>query len=123
MPWNDKCLWGTPDDFNDAKARTAVENADFTNSVYVNISAKEGNTKQAYTYYVVDGYRICVVGHVHKDEDDNWTIAGNCFIPGWMGDDDQGWEMNTPLAQVGVIGPLNVGGEFPGNNRYPHEVE
>jgi len=57
MPWNEyKCKWGTPAGFDNQAAQNAVNNADFTESVYVNISAEEGNTKQAYTYY---GYTSC----------------------------------------------------------------
>jgi hypothetical protein len=118
MAWDaDKCKWGTPSGFSDSAADTAVKNADFSKSVYVNISAKEANTKQAFTYYDFGGYRLCVVGHVHKNSSGGWTIAGNAYIPGWAD-----WSMTTPAAQVTAIGSLGTGGSFPGDNRYPHPI-
>lgn len=119
MPWNaDKCQWGYPEDFTNDDAREAVENADFSQSVYVNTSGTNV-TKKAYTYYEIKGYRICVVGDVHrKDIHSPWNIAGNSFIPGW-----EDWAMQTPPDQVAVIGPLADQGAFPGNNRYPHPLE
>lgn len=121
MPWNNKCQWGHPDNFNNESAKSAVENADFSKSVYVNISEEEQNTKAAFTYYEVSGYRICVVGHVHK-KNNMWTEPGNCYIPGW-GTKAQPWDMRTPSDATEVIGSLNTGGSFPFENRYPHEIK
>ena len=108
MGWNmAKCLWGVPDGFTNTDATNAVNAANFAAAVYVNVSAKAGATKQAYTYVTAGTYRICVVGHVHKGGGMAWTVAGNCFIPGW---DD--WEMSTPAAHIPVIGGLVAGGGF-----------
>lgn len=119
MPWDEaKCQWGYPAGFTNENARTAVENADFNNAVFVNTS-NTGTTKKAFTYYVTQGYRICVVGDVHRaNAHSPWNIEGNSYIPGW-----ENWQMQTPAAQVNVIGPKADQGAFPGNNRYPHAVE
>ena len=118
MPWNkEKCQWGYPEGFTDDDARVAVLNADFTKAVFVQISLKEQTTKKAYTYHEFKGYRICIVGDVHRAESGPWNIAGNSFIPGW-----EDWYMRTPLDQVAVIGELSQGGSFPNENRYPHPV-
>ncbi|PMS13058.1 hypothetical protein C0Z17_07225 [Trinickia caryophylli] len=112
-----KCQWGVPPGFTNADAALAVTNADFSNAVFVQTSGT-GVTKKAYTYYEVNGFRICVVGDVHKnDVSGQWNIAGNSFIPGWTG-----WSLQTPAAQVAVIGPLQDGGAFPDDDRYPHPV-
>lgn len=116
MPWDTKkCKWGYPDSFTNTDAANAVTNADFTQAVFVNTSEQKGETKQAYTYHGFDKYRICVVGHVHVDPYGKWTLAGNCFIPGW-----KWWDMTTPKAQVTAIGALPDGGAFPDDDRYPH---
>ncbi|MGB8842016.1 MAG: hypothetical protein WCC64_13220 [Aliidongia sp.] len=118
MPWDmNKCLWGVPSGFTNVDAQTAVENAKYELSVYVNISAQDQNTKQAYTYYVFGGFRLCVVAHVHKDTNGEFTIAGNCFIPGW-----QDWELETPENVIQTVGALPIKGSFPGDARYPHAV-
>ncbi len=116
MGWDkNKCRWGVPDNFDDEKALEALTNADFSKSVYVNTSEQEGKTRQAFTYYVVGDYRICVVGHIHPLE--GGATAGNSYIPGW-----QNWAHKTPEKVVKIIAGLSDGGEFPGDNRYPHKV-
>jgi hypothetical protein len=118
MPWNmTKCQWGVPANFTNADAANAVNNANFAASVYVNVSAQARQTKQAFTYYEFNGYRLCVVAHVHKNTLGQWTQPGNCYIPGW-----DGWEMQTPPAVVAVVGALAPVGTFPGDARYPHPV-
>ena len=118
MPWDmNKCQWGVPANFTNMDATNAVNNANFANSVYVNVSAQAGQTKQAYTYYEFAGYRLCVVAHVHKDQQGQWTQPGNCFIPGW-----ENWSMGTPNAVITTVGPLAPAGAFPGDNRFPHPV-
>ncbi|ODC03059.1 hypothetical protein BFW38_05355 [Terasakiispira papahanaumokuakeensis] len=112
MPWNDKCQWGQPTPFNNHMAAIAVNNANFLQSVFVNTS-ENGNTRQAYTYHEVGGYRICVVGHIHIN--DEQVVAGASFIPGW-----DNWSMQTPQAAVDTIADLPDQGSFPGNDRYPH---
>jgi hypothetical protein len=115
MPWDmTKCKWGVPAPFTNADATNAVNGADFANAVYVNTSAQAGQTRQAYTYVVVNGYRICVVGHIHVNPPGPPT-AGNCFIPGWSN-----WQMNTPAAAVTAIAALPDSGTFPEDDRYPH---
>jgi hypothetical protein len=117
MPWDmNKCRWGVPIPFTNVDAANAVAGANFTASVYVNTSAKDGKTRQAFTYVEVRGYRICVVGHIHP-QPSGPPVAGNAYIPGWMA-----WETTTPLAAVTVINGLPDGGTFPGDNRYPHPV-
>lgn len=116
MPWDlSKCQWGHPADFTNQDAAQAVADADFNHSVYVNTS-QAGQTRQAYTYVVVRGYRICVVGHIHPQHNQP-PEAGNAFIPGWMD-----WAMPTPTPSVVVIAGLPDQGHFPGDNRYPHPV-
>lgn len=116
MPWDqNKCKWGYPANFTDQDAAQAVADADFTKSVFVNTS-EAGQTRQAYTYVVVQGYRICVVGHIHPQKNKP-PKAGNAFIPGWMN-----WSMLTPSPSVAVIDGLSDGGQFPGDDRYPHPV-
>ncbi|MFC8734299.1 hypothetical protein ACFT5B_17745 [Luteimicrobium sp. NPDC057192] len=121
MPWNAKCPNGGPAGFTDNDAIAAVNAADFTQSVYVNTSARSQATRQAYTYVtVVDNagtaWTICVVGHIHINPNTHtYTGPGYCYIPGW---DD--WEMQTPALQAAAIIPLADGGAFPGANRYPH---
>jgi hypothetical protein len=116
MPWDPtKCTRGVPNPFTNADATNIVTNANFAAATYVNISAHSATTKQAYTFVRFGGYDICLVGHVHMDAAGNWTIAGNCFIPGW-----QNWQMNLPNAHIAVIAGLATGGVFPGNDRYPH---
>ncbi len=118
MAWDmTKCRWGVPANFTNTDAENAVRNANFSASVYVNISSAQQMTKQAYCFYEFGGFRICVVGHVHRDSNQQWTIAGNSFIPGWAG-----WDMTTPANQVTVIGGLQAGGAFPGDDRYPHPL-
>ena len=119
MAWDEeKCQWGYPAEFTNDDARAAVQNADFANAVFVNTS-NTGTTKKAFTYYETQGYRICVVGDVHRaNEQSPWTIAGNSYIPGW-----DGWHMPTPPDQVAVIGPLADQGAFPGNNPDPPEAQ
>jgi hypothetical protein len=121
MPWDlTKCTWGTPV-FDNAAAAAAVSAANFTASVYVQTSAGAQLTKKAFTYVVTGGYRICVVGDAHRaDTASPWTIAGNSYIPGWLGDGGAGWDTPTPAAQLAVIGPLADSGAFPGDDRYPH---
>lgn len=117
MPWNmAKCKWGVPVGFTNADAANVVNAADFTASVYVNTSAKQGKTRQAFTYYTWGGYRLCVVGHIHP-QPSGPPVAGNAYIPGW-----DGWDTTTPAAAVTVINGLPDGGTFPGDDRYPHPV-
>lgn len=113
MGWNpEKCKEGGPDPFDPSAALSA---ADFSKSVYVNTSAKEGKTRQAYTYVNYGEYRICVVGHIHLDGEK--VIPGNSFIPGW---DD--WQQQTPKAAVVIIADLSDTGTFPGEGRYPKKL-
>jgi hypothetical protein len=118
MGWDmTKCVWGVPNGFTNVDATNAVNNANFALSVYVNVSAKKGRTKQAYAYVTVNNFRICVVGHVHQGGGGAWTDAGNCYIPGW-----DSWDMTTPALQIPAIGAVATGGIFPMDNRYPHPV-
>lgn len=112
----DKCKWGVPG-FGETEAAAVVNRADFSASVYVNTSAKEGKTRQAFTYVTEGGYRICVVGHVHPQEGGKPTVAGNVYIPGLAN-----FEMPTPAAAVSVIDGMRDTGAFPGDDRYPHPV-
>lgn len=118
MPWNKaKCQWGFPENFKAEDAIKAVNTADFSKAVYVDISEEEENTKNAFTFYDVDGYRICVVGHTHYNKWKRiYDEPANCYIPGF-----QNWQMKTPSHQIKVISALKTGGKFPGNNRYPHK--
>lgn len=116
IAWNDKCRWGKPA-FGATEAANAVATADFSASVYVNTSAEEGLTRQAYTYVTVGDYRICVVGHVHPQPDGAPSEPGNCFVPGLAN-----FEVTTPPGAVAVIDGLSDGGTFPGDERYPHPV-
>lgn len=111
-----KCKWGHPEGFSDEEAAKALNSADFTNSVYVNTSAEEGLTRQAYAYYQFNGYRICVVGHIHIKEGEK-PAPGNSFIPGW-----KNWYLATPLKVVKAIAALKDSGTFPGDGRYPHKL-
>ncbi len=128
MGWNDKCLNGEPAGFSDIHAATIVNNADFTQAVFVNISAQQQNTKQVYTYINFQDtnatiWRLCVVGHTHRNiNTGQYTEPANCFIPGWNGDQDNGWAMATPQGKIVDIANAPVGGVFPGNNRYPTPV-
>ncbi|HEY9029734.1 MAG TPA: hypothetical protein VIM93_00085 [Kangiella sp.] len=116
MPWDqNKCLWGYPPHFTNQDAAQAVALADFNNAVFVNTS-QAGQTRQAYTYVVMQGYRICVVGHIHPQANQP-PKPGNAFIPGWLD-----WAMPTPTPSAAVIAGLPDGGNFPGDNRYPHRV-
>jgi hypothetical protein len=105
-----------------------VNNADFTQAVFVNISAQQQNTKQVYTYINFQDtnatiWRLCVVGHTHRNiNTGQYTEPANCFIPGWNGDQDNGWAMATPQGKIVDIANAPVGGVFPGNNRYPTPV-
>jgi hypothetical protein len=111
LVWDpDKCPNGGPQNFNPVQA---VNLADFNQSVFVNISGG-GTTKQAYTYVQLNGWTICVVGHIHLNHG-AFGGPGNCFIPGWMY-----WQTQTSNANAQIINGLGVGGVFPGNNRYPH---
>jgi len=115
MPWDlTKCPHKGPVSFTNVDAQAAVTAADFTQSVYVNISAATGGTKQAYTYCDIGDWIICVVGHAHKDRLGFWTRPGNCFIPGWAG-----WQMNTPALKIAQIAGAPVHGVFPDGLRYP----
>lgn len=55
------------------------------------VTHEEGFTVYSYTYVTVDGFRICLVDHAHlnawsPDEiATNPWIAGNSFIPGYVG--------------------------------------
>ena len=118
MPWDmTKCQWGVPANFTAADATHAVNNANFATPVYVNVSAQEEQTKKAFTYYEFNGYRLCIVADVHKNQQGQWTQPGNCYIPGW-----ESWEMQTPPAVVTTVGALASTGTFPGNDRYPHPL-
>ncbi|MER6703740.1 hypothetical protein [Streptomyces fumanus] len=116
MPWDmSVCKWGVPADFTDDDALAAVKAADFTKSVFVNTSAKERKTRQAYTYVTVKGYRLCVVGHLHQQPDGSNPGSGNCFIPGW-----ENWDVKTASDVVAVIAKLPDGGTWLDDERYPH---
>lgn len=113
MGWNPaKCKEGGPDPFDPSDA---LSKADFSKSVYVNTSTKEGKTRQAYTYENYGGYRICLVGHIHLDG--GKVTPGNSFIPGW-----ENWEEQTPDADVDIIAKLSDHGTFPGEERYPKKL-
>jgi hypothetical protein len=117
MPWDmTKCQWGVPQGFTNASAQNAVNNANFAQSVYVNTSAKAGRTRQAFTYVEVNGYRICVVGHIHPQQDAP-PVPGGAYIPGW-----EKWETFTPPHAVKAINRLPDDGVFPGDHRYPHPL-
>jgi len=120
MSWNSKCPNGGPANFDVLSAMNA---ADFSNPVFVQISAKQKKTKKAYTYYVTGGYRVCLVADVHrknpKDPKSKWDIAGHCWVPGW----DQVGDIDTPAGVVAVVGPLAEQGAYPpGNDRFPQKV-
>ncbi|MBK7994313.1 MAG: hypothetical protein IPK14_13100 [Blastocatellia bacterium] len=129
MGWNDKCLQGGPAGFTDEKAQQLVAAADFSQSVFVNVSAQEGQTKQAYTYVQHTdtanvNWRLCVVGHTHLNQETGlYSNQGNTFIPGWSGDANAGWAMPTPQDKMIQISMLpNSQGAFPGNDRYPQNL-
>lgn len=108
-----------PTNFTNADAENAVTNADFASSVFVNISGRSENTKQAYTFVTLgsalENRTICVVGHTHRNPTTGtYNVPGSSFIPGW-----DSWTMQTPQAQATVISGLPVGGDFPAN-RYPY---
>jgi len=117
MIWNEKAQQG-PANFTENDAAQAITNADFSRSVYVNISAKEGQTKQAFTYYNLGAnfgnITICVVGHTHLNEG-VFSLPGHCYIPGWNTD----VQYSPSATQAAIICNLPVGGTFPGNARYP----
>ena len=110
-----KCQWGVPLNFGVNEAQQAVQNADFTQAVYVELSATTQATVKAFTYHMVGNVRICVVGDIHPQGQGVPAAPGNCYIPGF-----QNWKMRTPQNQVQVIEALQVGGAFPGDDRYPH---
>lgn len=110
-----KCPNGFPPNFGPNEAAQALQNADFTQSVYVNTSARTGTTRQAYTYVQVGNLTITVVGHIHIDRGGGNPRPGRSYIPGF-----EGWMMRTPAPQVAVIAALPDGGVFPDGNRYPH---
>lgn len=103
-----------PAGFTDADAQRLVEGANFAASVFAGLSEKEKETRQAYTYVEFDGWRLCVVGHIHVTWRGKLHKPGNSFIPGW-----QGWSLPTPLDQCKVIDALENGGTFPQDARYP----
>jgi len=118
-----------PAGFTDDSAQKTVEKADFTESVYINISEEEQKTKQAYTYVEhVDTdevkWRLCVSGHTHLNTDTGlYSNQANSFIPGWTGDADNGWDTPTPEDKmVQISGLPDSKGVFPGNDRYPKEL-
>jgi hypothetical protein len=125
MPWNLNCTNGSPV-FDDKKAAEAVAKADFSQAVVVVVSEYEEKTKSAFTYVDIPGWRICVAGHVHRaSTSSSWSIAGNCYIPGWNGGNGKGWQMKTPASDVSVIGSLTASDKttistfFSGDDRYP----
>lgn len=109
-----------PEDFTNESAQHAVEHVDFSQSIYVNISAGTGYTKKAFAYYQIGNWIICVVGDVHNHwgQHPQYDEPGNSYIPGW-----DNWQMQTPAAAVPVINNLPPRGQFPGANRYPHQIE
>jgi hypothetical protein len=117
MPWNQQKCWnGSPPDFTNKDAEIALKNADFSNSVAVQMH-RSNKTKSAFTYYHYKNWIICVVGHVHIA--DNRPKAGNGYIPGW-----DRWMMPTPQNQVDII--LHLPEIAPGNffnclDRYPRK--
>jgi hypothetical protein len=110
-----------PEGFTDADASAMVAAADFATSIYVVTSAQKGTTKSAFTFatYGLEPqpvWRLTVVCHAHPGRGGGW-VAGNCYIPGWTN-----WEMTTPTGDVNVIARLPNGGTFPGDERYPHQM-
>lgn len=86
--WNKKkCLNGHPAHTpTEAEAKEVVDLADFSKAIYVNISAEQGRTKQAFTF--VDfgkTWTFCVCGHAHLNAEGEFTGGGNAYIPG-LGD-------------------------------------
>ncbi len=112
MGWTEKCKNGGPSPFDPS---AALLKANFKESVFVNTSAQNGKTRQAYTYVEYGGYRICVVGHIHING--QTVTPGNSFIPGWGN-----WEEKTPEAAVKIIANLKDGGTFPEDGRYPQKL-
>lgn len=114
MPWDlTKCKAGGPMPFD---ASAALAAADFTKSVFVNTSAKKGKTRQAYTWVVQGGYKVCVVGHIHVTTEGSGVAQGNSFICGW-----KDWDEKTSEAAMTVIAKLPDGGSFPAD-RYPQKI-
>jgi hypothetical protein len=118
MPW-DANKFGPPHPtgFTNADALNLITNANWAAAIFVNISAFNQGTKQAYIQVPWNdangvAWTITLVAHTHPPA--NWTTPGNCFIPGW-----QGWSAPTPVLVANAIGPLAQGGAFPAN-RYPH---
>ncbi|MBI4850907.1 MAG: hypothetical protein HY819_03675 [Acidobacteria bacterium] len=141
MGWNSKCPQGGPAGFTNSTAAVVVGNADFSQSVYVNISETTEETKQAYTYVEhtdtnSQRWRLCVVGHVHikvtgEGSEQKVEIVlsevdgkptGNTFIPGWGGEANTGWDMRTPELDAKEIAALACKGSFPGSARYPTKL-
>lgn len=116
MAWSNQCPHGGPANFNPT---AAVNGTNFNNAVFVQVSAQTQVTKKAFAYYNVGGFRICVVADVHRQNTNSpWNIAGNCWIPGW-----DNWQMTTPNNVVQVVGGLQPGGAYPGNNRFPQPLQ
>ncbi|WP_223670417.1 hypothetical protein [Kangiella shandongensis] len=115
MPWNNKCIWGTPEGFTDAAALGAVNDADFSQSIFV-VTHNNKGTRSAYTYYDFGGYRLCVVAHIHI-KNGKFVAPGHSYICGW-----ENWSMTTPDDVCRVIEGLHDEGTFPEDERYPHQL-
>lgn len=119
--WNrTKCPdgWpGHPTEVNDAAAENIVAAADFTNSEFIQTSQQDGGcTRYAYKYVKVGNYRVCVVGHIHRDTPDStqWK-AGYSFIPGY-----EKWETPTSDTHVQqIISQTKDVGTWLDDERYP----
>ena len=97
-----------PVGFNAGRATAAVNDANFARSTYVNVSAHSDDTKQAYTYYTLgDGWRICVVGHVHPLRGRGMRVEGAT------------WSGALPTALVTLVDQLADGGSDPGDEKNP----
>lgn len=65
----------------------------------------------------LNGYYVCVVGHIHLDDQNEW-IAGHAFIPGY-----DNWAMDTPEDAVQVIEGMKDKEGFPERRyRLPHPI-
>lgn len=110
-----KCRQGVPQPFGPAEAAQAVQNADFRNAVFIKTSEGEGsNTRKAFTYVHVGGFRICVGADIHPQPHGAPAKAGHAFIFGFLD-----WQTRTPAAAVRVIEGMPDQGTFPGADRYP----
>lgn len=102
-----------PDKFDPEEA---LKMADFSQAVFV-LTHESKNTRSAYAYVSINGWRVCVVAHIHPKNDDKGYAPGNCFIPGW-----KDWSIRTPEDICKILHSSSDKGSFPGAGRYPQKL-